>query len=186
MTAQKKPNPNALEANASNEAPLSTNNTLVLTNNNNNNEDHADHDEDIEVEDLADGDLEVDLHDLGISAEDIRAMKRIDERLRQAQQVQAGTSNAPAATRAKGKGQELTAEELEEQLNKLKEEELCCKAMRQAIRDRLVMMKPLRQDPRPVQQELLHQRLCRQPVIEDQYSDEEEGEYVIQHQLHPQ
>ena len=70
MAAKKKPNPNALEANTSTEAPPSTNNTLVLTNNNNN-EDHADHAEDFEVEDLADGDLEVDLHDLGISAEDI-------------------------------------------------------------------------------------------------------------------
>ena len=82
-------------------------------------------------------------------------MKRIEaclaERLHQAQQAQAGTSNALAATRAKGKGQELTAEELEEQLNKLKEEELRYKAMQQAIRDCLVMMKPLCQAPRPVQ-----------------------------------
>ena len=153
MVAKKKPYPGALEANASTEAPPSTNNTLVLTNNNN--EDHADHAEDFEVEDLADGDLEVDLHDLGIPAEDIRAMKRIDERLSerlcQAHQAQVGTSNAPAATRAKGKGQELTAEELDEQLNKLKEQELRYKAMRQALCDRLIMMKPLRQEPRPVQ-----------------------------------
>ena len=149
MAAKKKPNPGALEPNASADAPPSTDNTLVP----NDNEDHG---KDFQVEDLTDGDFEVNLHDLGISAEDIQAMKRIDarlsERLHQAQQAQAGTSNAPVATRAKGKGQELTAEELEEQFNKLKEEELHYKAMRQAIRDRLIMMKPLRQDPKPMQQ----------------------------------
>ena len=128
MTAKKKPNPGASEANASTEAPPSTDNALVPANN-----DNEDQGEELEVEDLADGEFEVDLHDLGISVEDIRVMRRIDaclsEHLRQAQQAQAGTSNAPAATRAKGKGQELTAEELEEQLNKLKEQELRYKVM---------------------------------------------------------
>jgi len=160
MAAKKKPNPSASEANASTEAQPS-NNIIVPTNADNN-----DHDEDLEVEDLADGGLEVDLHDLGISAEDIQAMKRIDARLAerqlQAQQAQAGTSNAAAAT-AKGKGHQLSAEELEEQLNKLKEQELRCKAMRQTIRDRLVMMKPPRQDPRLVQQVPQPQELRRQP-----------------------
>ena len=84
------------------------------------------------------------------------SMKRIDarlsEHLRQAQQAQAGTSNVPVVTRVKGKGHELTAEELEEQLNKLKEEELRCKAIRQSIQDRLIMMKPPRQAPKTVQQ----------------------------------
>ena len=151
MAAKKKPNPGASEANASTEALPSNNNIIVATNGDNN----EDHGEDLEVEDLADGGLEVDLHDLGISAEDIRAMKRIDaclsERLRQAQQAQAGISNVPVAARAKEKGHQLFAEEIEDQLNKLKEQELRCKAMRQAIRDRLVMIKPLRQDHRPVQ-----------------------------------
>jgi len=113
MAAKKKPNTGASEANASTEAPPSTNNALVATNNDNNNEDQG---KDFEVEDLTDGDFEVDLHDLGISAEDIQVMKRIDarlsERLHHAQQAQAGTSNAPVATRAKGKGHELTAQEL--------------------------------------------------------------------------
>ena len=151
MTVKKKPNPAASEANASTEALPSNNNIIVATNGDNN----EDHGEDLEVEDLADGGLEVDLHDLGISAEDIRAMKRIDacllEHLRQAEQAQASTSNAPAAAGAKGKGHQLSAEEIEVQLNKIKEQELRCKAMRQAIRDRLVMIKPLRQDHRPVQ-----------------------------------
>ena len=154
MAAKKKPNPSASEANTSTEGPAPTDNTLVLANDNNNNN-NKDHSKDLEVEDLADGGLEIDLHDLGISAEDIRAMKRIDacllERLRQAEQAQASTSNAPAAAGAKGKGLQLSAKEMEEQLNKLKEQELRCKAMRQSIRDRLVMMKPLCQDPRPVQ-----------------------------------
>jgi hypothetical protein len=60
-------------------------------------------------------------------------MKKIDTRLseclRQTQQAQAGPSTAPAATRAKGKGHKLTTEELEKQLNKLKEQELGYKAM---------------------------------------------------------
>ena len=184
MAAKKKPNPSDSEANASTEAQPS-NNIIVPTNADNND----DHGEDLEIEDLADGGLEVDLHDLSISAEDIQAMKRIDahlaERQLQAQQAQAGTSNAAAAT-AKGKGHQLSAEELEEQLNKLKEQELRCKAMRQTIRDRLVMMKPPRQDPRLVQQVPQPQGLRNQPPFtEDQYSDEEEGEYVMPQHLHP-
>ena len=164
MAAKKKPNPGASEANASTEAPPSTDNALVPANN-----DNEDQDEDLEVEDLADGEFEVDLHDLGISAEDILAMKRIDvrltERLRHAQQAQAGTSNAPVATRSMGKGHELTTEELEEQLNKLKEKEFRCKVMQQSIRDHLVMMKPLRQDHTPVQQAPRPQGLRQEPII---------------------
>ena len=104
MAAKKKPNPGASEANASTKAPALTDNTIVTTNGDNN----EDHGEDFEVKDLADGDFKVDLHDFGISAEDIQVMKRIGARLseclRQAQQAQAGTSNAPVATRTKGKG----------------------------------------------------------------------------------
>ena len=76
MAAKKKPNPGVSEANASTEAPPSTDNALVPANN-----DNEDQGEELEVEDLADGEFEVDLHDLGISAEDILAMKRIDARL---------------------------------------------------------------------------------------------------------
>ena len=76
---------------------------------------------------------------------------------------------------------------MEDQLNKLREQELRCKAVRQAIRDCLVMMKPPRQDPRLVQQVPQPQGLRKQPPFtEDQYSDEEEGEYVIPNQLRPQ
>ena len=119
-------------------------------------------------------------------------MKRIDarlsERLCHAQKAQAGTSNAPVVAKAKGKGHELTAQEHEEQLHKLREEELHCKAMRQAIRDRLTILKPTRQALKPVQQAPQPRRLLQQPIIieEDQYSDEEEGEYIMQHQLRPQ
>ena len=102
MAAKKKPNPGASEANTSAEAPPSTNNALVPTNDNTS----GDQGEDFEVEDVADGDFEVELHDLGISAEDIQVMERIDarlsKRLRHTQQAQAGTSNASVATRAKG------------------------------------------------------------------------------------
>jgi hypothetical protein len=190
MVAKKKPNPGTSEANASTEA-LPTNDNTLDTMNGDNTEDNG---EDLGVEDLTDGDFEVDLHDLDISAEDIQTMRRINSRLsehlrqvQQAQQTQANTSNA-VATRAKGKVQELTAEELEEQLNKLKEEELRCKAMRQSLRDRLIMMMPLRQDPKPVQQVPQPQRLRQQPIFieEEWYSDEEEGEYRMPHQLRPQ
>ena len=166
MAVKKKPNPGASEANASTEAQPLNDNALVPTNN-----DNEDQGEDLEVEDLTDGEFEVDLHDLGNSAEDILAMKRIDarvtERLRHVQQAKAGPSNAPMTTRLKGKGHQLTAEELEEQINKLKEEEFCYKAMRQAIRDSLVMMKPLHQDTRPMQQAPQPQRLRQQPIVID-------------------
>ena len=71
MAAMRKPNLGASKANASAEVPPSTDNALVPTNNDNN----EDQGEDLEVEDLADGEFEVDLHDLGISAKDILAMK---------------------------------------------------------------------------------------------------------------
>ena len=49
-------------------------------------------------------------------------------------------------------------------------------------------MKPLRQDPKPMQQAPQPQRLRQQPILieEEQYSDEEEGEYVMPHQHRPQ
>ena len=60
--------------------------------------------------------------------------------------------------------------------------------MRQFIQDRLIMMKPRRQAPKTVQQALQPHRLLQQPILieEGQYSDEEEGEYVLQHKLCPQ
>jgi hypothetical protein len=104
MAAKKKTNTGASEANTSTKAPPLTNDALVTTNNDNKNEDQG---EDFEVENLTDGDFEVNLHDLGVSAKDIQDKKRIDarlsERLRHAQQAQDGTSNALVATRAKGR-----------------------------------------------------------------------------------
>jgi pyruvate/2-oxoglutarate dehydrogenase complex dihydrolipoamide acyltransferase (E2) component len=184
MAQKKKPSATASEANASAEA-LPTNNTLAAASHGNN----QDHVEDPEVEDLADRDLEVDLHDLGLSSEDIQAIKRIDSRLAERQQqaqqaqAQAGPSNGPPPAGAKGKGIQLTPEEMEEKLNKLKEQELRCKAMRRAIRDRLLVMKPPRQDPKTAQQapvSQVHQPYNQVPVNEDQYSDQEEGEYFVQ------
>jgi len=47
------------------------------------------------------------------------------------------------------------------------------------------MMKPPRQAPKTVQQAPQPHRLLQQPILieEGQYSNEEEGEYVVQHQL---
>jgi len=92
------------------------------------------------VDDLADGEFEVKLLDMGFTSEDIQAMRRIDARLtersRHARQAatQAGPSTAAMTTRAKGKQRALTTKELEEQLTRLKEEELRWKAMRLQIR----------------------------------------------------
>ena len=105
MAAKKKPNPGTSEANASTDAIPTNDNTLDTTNGDNT----EDNGEDLGVEDLADGDFEVGLHDLGISTEDIQTIRRIDTRLSgrlrkvQAQQTQANTSlcrirRAPVAT----------------------------------------------------------------------------------------
>ena len=94
-------------------------------------------------------------------------------------------------TRSKGKQWELTAEEVEEQLNRLKEEELRCKAMRQQIRERMAM---LQQDqapcPEPASAPHAPQRVRLRPrpiiIKKEMYSDEEEGEYRKMQQQHRQ
>jgi hypothetical protein len=90
-------------------------------------------------------------------------------------------------TRSKGKQWELTAEEVEEQLNRLKEEELCCKAMRQQIREHMVMLQQdqaICPEPAPVPRAPQPVRLHPRPMIieEEMYSDEEEGEYRMMQQ----
>ena len=69
--------------------------------------------EDITVEDIAEGQHEVDLLDLGISAEDIIAMRRVDARLEEArrakiQALQGESAEPQIITRAKGKEIMLT------------------------------------------------------------------------------
>ena len=64
--------------------------------------------EDISIEDIAEGQQEVDLLDLGISAEDITAMRRVDARLEEArrakrQALQEETTERQIIMRAKGK-----------------------------------------------------------------------------------
>ena len=92
--------------------------------------------EDISVEDIAEGHQEVDLLDLGISAEDITAMRRVDALLEEArrakrQALQEETTERQIITRAKGKEIMLTEAERQEQYNKLQEEELRCKALQE-------------------------------------------------------
>ena len=62
MAAKKKNN-----ASTSTEPPTTTKNAIATTNN-------ADKSEDALVDHVADGELKVDVHDLGISTEDIQAM----------------------------------------------------------------------------------------------------------------
>ena len=75
--------------------------------------------EDISVEDIVEGQKEVDLLDLGISAEDIAAMRRVDARLEEArrakrQALQEETTEPQIITRAKGKEIMLTEAERQE------------------------------------------------------------------------
>ena len=72
--------------------------------------------EDITVEDIAEGQHEVDLLDLGISAEDIAAMRRVDAHLEEARRakihaLQEETMEPQIITRAKGKEIMLTEAE---------------------------------------------------------------------------
>ena len=94
--------------------------------------------EDISVDTIADGQHEVDLLDLGISAEDIAAMRRVDARLEEVrranrQALQEGAVEPQMITRAKGKETMLTEAERQEQYNKLREEELRCKALQEKL-----------------------------------------------------
>ena len=126
MVAKKKANGStSTEPPASAEAPAPAN-AIIPTNTGNNN--HEDNNEDTSVDDLANGEFEVELLDMGIATEDIQAMRRIDacltQRSRHARQAatHADPSTAAMTTRAKRKQKALTTEELEEQLNKLREE----------------------------------------------------------------
>ena len=103
--------------------------------------------EDITVEDFTEGQHEVDLLDLGISAEDIAAMRRVDAHLEQArrakiQALQEESAEPHIITRAKGKEIMLTEAERQGQYNKPQEEELRCKALQEKIRaQRLILEK---------------------------------------------
>jgi len=144
MATKKKTNTSAsTEPPASAEARASADNALITTNGPNNREDNN---KNTSVDDLTDGEFEVELLDMGVTIEDIQAMRRIDaclaERLRHAWQAatQPVPSTVAVTTRSKGKQRELTAEEVEEQFNKLKEEELRCKAKQQQIREHMAML----------------------------------------------
>jgi hypothetical protein len=81
MAAKKKTTTStSTEANASAEARASADHALVTTTNGpgTNGEDNS---EDTSVDDLADGEFEVELLDMGVTSEDIQAMRRIDARL---------------------------------------------------------------------------------------------------------
>ena len=74
----------------------------------------------ISVDALADGQLEVNLLDIGVSAEDITAMRRIDARIEEARRAQQQAlevepSEPHMTTRAKGKQTMLTEAQRQEQ-----------------------------------------------------------------------
>ena len=100
--------------------------------------------EDITVEDIAEGQHEVDLLDLGISAEDIAAMRRVarleEARRTKIQALQEESAEPQIITRAKGKEIMLTEAERQEQYNKLQEEDLRCKALQEKIRAQRLML----------------------------------------------
>jgi len=101
----------------------------------------------ISVDALADGQLEVNLMDLGVSAEDIAAMRRIDARIeevrRAQQQALEAEPSVPQMTRAKGKQTMLTEAERQEQYNKLREEEFRCKAKQEKLRVQRLQLEKL-------------------------------------------
>ena len=104
--------------------------------------------EDTSVETIAEGQHEVDLLDLSISAEDITAMRRVDARLEEArrakrQSLQEETTEPQIVTRAKGKEIMLTEAERQEQYNKLQEEELRCKALQEKIRAQRLLLEKM-------------------------------------------
>ena len=66
MVAKKKAN-----GSTSAEPPASMENAIVMTNN-------ADNNEDTSVDHVTEGELEVELHDLGIPSDDIQDMRRIE------------------------------------------------------------------------------------------------------------
>ena len=73
----------------------------------------------ISVDALADGQLDVNLLDIGVSAEDIAAIRRIDARIEEARRAQqqaleAEPSERQMITRAKGKEAMLTKAERQE------------------------------------------------------------------------
>ena len=74
MAAKKKSNASAsTEPPTSAETPAPVNNAIIPTNTgNNNNEDNR---EDTLVDDLADGEFEVELLNMGVASEDIQAMR---------------------------------------------------------------------------------------------------------------
>ena len=108
----------------------------------------------VSVDTIADGQLEVNLLDLGVSAEDIAAMRRIDARIEEARMAQQQASEAEPSerqmiTRAKGKETILTEAEHQEQYNKLREEELRCKVMQEKLRAQRLQLEKLQPPPPP-------------------------------------
>ena len=92
MEAKKKTTAStSMEANASAEAQASADHALVTTTNGPGTNNGEDNNENSSVDDLADGEFEVELLDMGVASEDIQAMGRIDarlaERLHHAQQA---------------------------------------------------------------------------------------------------
>ena len=86
-------------------------------------------------------------------------MRRIDARIEEAQRAQqqaleAEPSEPQMTTRAKGKQTMLTEAERQEQYNKLREEELRCKAMQEKLRAQRLQLEKL-QAPPPPQKEMI-------------------------------
>jgi hypothetical protein len=107
---------------------------------------------DISVDTIANGQHEVNLLDLGICVEDIAAMRQIDahlEEVRRTQQqaLEVGPSEPHMITRAKGKGTMLSEVERQEQYNKLKEEELRCRAMQKKLQEQRLMLERMQAPP---------------------------------------
>ena len=110
--------------------------------------------DDVSVDTIADGQLEVNLLDIGVIAEDIAAMRCIDARIEEARRAQQQALEAEPSvphmtTRVKGKQTLLTEEEHQEQYNRLREEELRSKAMQEKLRAQRQQLEKLQAPPPP-------------------------------------
>ena len=104
----------------------------------------------ISVDTIADGQHEVNLLDLGVLAEDIAVMRRIEKARRAQQQaLEVGPSERQMITRAKGKETMLTEAERQEQYNKLGEVEHHCKALQEKLRAQQLLLEKMQAPPPP-------------------------------------
>ena len=108
----------------------------------------------ISVDTIADGQLEVNLLDLGVSAEDIAAMRRIDARIEEARRAQQQAlevepSERQMITRAKGEGDHAHQSRASRAVQQVEGGELRCKALQEKLRAQRLQLEKMQAPPPP-------------------------------------